>query len=106
MLFMIVEKNFYEGPKESLPKKNQDEKEVAIEKLKTFRRFKASRIRRWNISRQKKILRIQRLGKKLGPVTGESEKEIKIIWAGFSFFHNKNLFFKELMKSCNQPSKS
>jgi hypothetical protein len=97
-------KNFYEGQKEVF-QKNQDEKEVLIEKLKTFGDFKASRIREWNI-KTKEILEIQKAWEKIGPVTRESGKEInKSFWAGFKqFFHNKNLFFKELdeIRATNQ----
>lgn len=97
-------KNFYEGQKEVF-QKNQDEKEVLIEKLKTFGDFKASRIRDWNI-KTKEILEIQKTWEKIGPVTRESGKEInKSFWAGFKqFFHNKNLFFKELdeIRAANQ----
>ena len=97
-------KDFYEGQKEVF-KKNQDEKEVLIEKLKVFGEFKADRIRDWNI-KTKEILEVQKSWEKIGPVTRESGKEInKSFWALFKqFFHNKNLFFKELdeIRATNQ----
>jgi len=97
-------KTFYDGQKEVF-QKNQEEKEVLIEKLKTFADFKATRIRDWNI-KTKEILEIQKTWEKIGPVTRESGKEInKAFWAGFKlFFHNKNLFFKELdeIRATNQ----
>jgi hypothetical protein len=97
-------KDFYEGQKEVF-KKNQDEKELLIEKLKVFGEFKADRIRDWNI-KTKDILEVQKSWEKIGPVTRESGKEInKSFWALFKqFFHNKNLFFKELdeIRATNQ----
>lgn len=97
-------KNFYEGQKEVF-QKNQEEKEALIEKLNTFGEFKAARIREWNL-KTKEILEIQKAWEKIGPVTRESGKEInKSFWAAFKqFFHNKNLFFKELdeIRATNQ----
>ncbi len=97
-------KNFYEGQKEVF-QKNQDEKELLIEKLKVFTDFKAARIRDWNL-KTKEILEIQKAWEKIGPVTRESGKDInKSFWAAFKqFFHNKNLFFKELdeIRATNQ----
>ncbi|MDG1278696.1 MAG: DUF349 domain-containing protein [Algoriphagus sp.] len=97
-------KDFYEGQKEVF-KKNQDEKELLIEKLKVFAEFKADRIRDWN-TKTKEILEVQKTWEKIGPVTRESGKDInKSFWALFKqFFHNKNLFFKELdeIRATNQ----
>ena len=97
-------KDFYEGQKEVF-KVNQDQKEALIETLKTFAEFKADRIRDWN-SKTKEILEIQKKWEKIGPVPRESGKEInKAFWAAFKqFFHNKNLFFKELdeIRATNQ----
>lgn len=97
-------KDFYEGQKEVF-KANQDLKEALIETLKPFADFKADRIRDWNI-KTKEILEIQKNWEKIGPVPRESGKEInKSFWASFKqFFHNKNLFFKELdeIRATNQ----
>ena len=97
-------KEFYDGQKEVF-KKNQDEKEVLIEKLKTFIDYKADRIKDWN-TKTKEILEIQKNWEKIGPVPREAGKEInKTFWAAFKqFFHNKNLFFKELdeIRATNQ----
>lgn len=97
-------KNFYEAQKEVF-QKNQEDKEALIEKLKSFGDFKASRIREWNI-KTKEILEIQKTWGKIGQVPRESGKEInKTFWAAFKqFFHNKNLFFKELdeIRATNQ----
>jgi len=97
-------KDFYEGQKEVF-KVNQDQKEALIETLKPFAEFKADRIRDWN-SKTKEILDIQKKWEKIGPVPRESGKDInKSFWATFKqFFHNKNLFFKELdeIRATNQ----
>ncbi|MEB2774236.1 DUF349 domain-containing protein [Algoriphagus sp. D3-2-R+10] len=97
-------KDFYEGQKEVF-KVNQDQKEALIEALKPFAEFKADRIRDWNI-KTKEILEVQKSWEKIGPVPRESGKEInKAFWASFKqFFHNKNLFFKELdeIRATNQ----
>lgn len=97
-------KDFYEGQKEVF-KVNQDQKEALIESLKPFAEFHADRIRDWN-SKTKEILDIQKNWQKIGPVPRESGKEInKSFWASFKqFFHNKNLFFKELdeIRAANQ----
>lgn len=99
-------KEFYDGQKEVF-KKNQDDKEVLIETLKTFIDFKADRIKDWN-TKTKEILEIQKNWEKIGPVPRESGKEInKAFWAAFKqFFHNKNLFFKELdeIRATNQAN--
>ncbi len=89
-------KDFYEGQKEVF-KKNQDDKEALIASLKPFADFKADRIKDWN-TKTKEILDIQKAWEKIGPVPREVGKEInKSFWASFKqFFHNKNLFFKEL----------
>ena len=99
-------KEFYDGQKEVF-KKNQDEKEALIETLKTFTDFKADRIKDWN-TKTKEILEIQKNWEKIGPVPREAGKEInKSFWAAFKqFFHNKNMFFKELdeIRSTNQAN--
>ncbi|MDI1323456.1 MAG: DUF349 domain-containing protein [Algoriphagus sp.] len=99
-------KDFYDGQKEVF-KKNQDEKEALIEILKTFMDFKADRIKDWN-TKTKEILEIQKNWEKIGPVPREAGKEInKAFWAAFKqFFHNKNLFFKELdeIRASNQAN--
>lgn len=99
-------KEFYDGQKEVF-KKNQDDKEALIETLKGFTEFKADRIKDWN-TKTKEILEIQRNWEKIGPVPREAGKEInKAFWAAFKqFFHNKNLFFKELdeIRATNQAN--
>ena len=97
-------KDFYEGQKEVF-KENQEKKEALIASLSDYVEFKASRIRDWN-NKTKEILEIQKAWEKIGPVPRESGKEInKSFWAAFKqFFHNKNLFFKELdeVRAANQ----
>jgi hypothetical protein len=97
-------KDFFEGQKEVF-KQNQTEKEALIAHLVTFADFKADRIKDWN-TKTKEILEIQKTWEKIGPVTKEAGKEInKAFWAAFKhFFHNKNLFFKELdeIRATNQ----
>lgn len=97
-------KDFYEGQKEVF-KENQEKKEALIASLSDYVEFKASRIRDWN-NKTKEILEIQKAWEKIGPVPRESGKEInKSFWAAFKqFFHNKNLFFRELdeVRAANQ----
>jgi hypothetical protein len=97
-------KDFYEGQKE-VYLQNQAEKEALIVQLTAFVDFKADRIKDWN-SKTKEILDIQKTWEKIGPVTKEAGKEInKAFWAAFKhFFHNKNMFFKELdeIRATNQ----
>jgi hypothetical protein len=97
-------KEFYDGQKEVF-KSNQTEKEQLIEQLAPFADFKADRIKDWN-TKTKEILEIQKKWEKVGPVPKEAGKEInKAFWAAFKhFFHNKNLFFKELdeIRATNQ----
>lgn len=99
-------KEFYEDQKEVF-KKNQDDKEALIEILKSFIDFKADRIKDWN-TKTKEILEIQKNWEKIGPVPREAGKDInKAFWAAFKqFFHNKNLFFKELdeIRATNQAN--
>lgn len=99
-------KEFYDGQKEVF-KKNQEDKEALIEILKGFMEFKADRIKDWN-TKTKEILEIQKNWEKIGPVPREAGKEInKAFWASFKqFFHNKNLFFKELdeIRATNQAN--
>jgi hypothetical protein len=97
-------KDFYEGQKEVF-KQNQTEKETLIAQLVTYADYKADRIKDWN-TKTKEILEIQKAWEKIGPVTKEAGKEInKAFWAAFKhFFHNKNMFFKELdeIRATNQ----
>jgi hypothetical protein len=97
-------KEFFEGQKEVF-KQNQTEKEALIAQLAPFAEFKADRIKDWN-TKTKEILEVQRAWEKIGPVPKEAGKEInKAFWAAFKhFFHNKNLFFKELdeIRATNQ----
>lgn len=97
-------KEFFEGQKEVF-KKNQTEKDALIQLLAPFADFKADRIKDWN-TKTKEILDIQKAWEKIGPVPKEAGKEInKAFWAAFKhFFHNKNLFFKELdeIRATNQ----
>jgi hypothetical protein len=97
-------KEYYEGQKEVF-QKNQIEKEKLIKTLEAFSDFKAERIKDWN-SKTKEILEIQKAWEKIGPVPKEAGKEVnKSFWTAFkNFFHNKNLFFKELdeIRATNQ----
>jgi hypothetical protein len=97
-------KEFFDGQKEVF-KANQTEKERLIGLLAPFAEFKADRIKDWN-TKTKEILEIQKNWEKVGPVPKEAGKEInKAFWAAFKhFFHNKNLFFKELdeIRATNQ----
>jgi len=89
-------KEFYEGQKEAL-KHNLELKEGLIEKLAAYKEFSASKIKDWNV-KTKEVLAIQKEWEASGPVPREFGKEInKKFWGLFKhFFHNKNLFFKEL----------
>ncbi|WP_291784069.1 DUF349 domain-containing protein [Cecembia sp.] len=89
-------KEFYEGQKEVL-KENLEKKESLIGKLDEFKDFSASRIKEWNI-KTKEVLEIQKAWEASGPVPREFGKDVnKRFWGLFKqFFHNKNLFFKEL----------
>ncbi|TFV97659.1 DUF349 domain-containing protein [Algoriphagus kandeliae] len=89
-------KVYYDSQKEVF-KKNQDEKEALIEKLKGFLEFKGDRIKDWN-TKTKEILEIQKAWEKIGPVPREKGREInKAFWSSFKqFFSHKNQFFKEL----------
>ena len=89
-------KEFFDGQKEVF-KKNQEIKKELIGKLEPFASFKADRIKDWN-TKTKEILDLQKEWEKIGPVPKEVGKDInKGFWAIFKqFFHNKNLFFKEL----------
>ena len=97
-------KEFFEGQKDVL-KKNLEEKEALIVTLTPFGEFKADRIKDWN-SKTKEILELQKAWEKVGALPKESSKEInKAFWTLFKqFFHNKNLFFKELddIRATNQ----
>lgn len=97
-------KDFFEGQKE-VYKVNQTEKENLIAQLVPYADFKADRIKDWN-SKTKEILELQKAWEKIGPVPKEAGKDInKAFWAAFKqFFHNKNVFFKELdeIRATNQ----
>ncbi|GGF48246.1 DUF349 domain-containing protein [Echinicola rosea] len=89
-------KAYYESQKEVF-KENQTKKEELIHKLDDFKDFKANRIKEWNV-KTKEILSIQKEWEAIGPVPRECGREInRGFWGAFKqFFHNKNLFFKEL----------
>ena len=97
-------KEFFDGQKEVV-KKNLVEKEALIVLLTPFGEFKADRIKDWN-TKTKEILEIQKAWEKIGAIPKESGKDInKAFWSVFKqFFHNKNLFFKELdeVRASNQ----
>ena len=97
-------KEFFDGQKDVI-KKNLAEKEVLIVSLTPFGEYKADRIKDWN-TKTKEILEIQKAWEKIGAIPKESGKEInKAFWTLFKqFFHNKNLFFKELdeVRAANQ----
>ncbi|WP_460543247.1 DUF349 domain-containing protein, partial [Echinicola sediminis] len=89
-------KAYYESQKEVF-KENQSKKEALIGKLEEYKDFKANRIKEWN-AKTKEILEIQKEWEAIGPVPRECGREInRAFWGHFKqFFHNKNLFFKEL----------
>lgn len=89
-------KDYYEDQKEVF-KVNLDAKQRLIEKLEAIQHFKSDKIREWN-SKTKEVLEIQKEWESIGAVPKEHGKEInRAFWGLFkSFFHNKNLFFKEL----------
>lgn len=97
-------KEFYEGQKDVI-KSNLAEKEALIAVLKPFGDYKGDRIKDWN-TKTKEILEIQKSWEKIGAIPKESGKEVnKAFWSLFKqFFHNKNLFFKELdeVRAVNQ----
>ena len=97
-------KEFFDGQKDVI-KKNLVEKEALIGTLVPFGEYKADRIKDWN-TKTKEILEIQKAWEKIGAIPKESGKEInKTFWTLFKqFFHNKNLFFKELdeVRAANQ----
>ena len=97
-------KEFFDGQKDVV-KKNLAEKEELILKLTSFGQYKGDRIKDWN-TKTKEILEIQKVWEKIGAIPKESGKEInKAFWSLFKqFFHNKNLFFKELddVRASNQ----
>ncbi len=97
-------KEFFDGQKEVV-KKNLVEKEALIVLLTPFGEFKADRIKDWNTKTQE-ILEIQKAWEKIGAIPKEAGKDInKAFWSLFKqFFHNKNLFFKELdeVRASNQ----
>jgi len=89
-------KDYYEDQKEVFMR-NLEAKQELISKLESYKDFKADRIRDWN-NKTKEVLDIQKQWEAIGPVPKESGKEInRSFWSLFkNFFHNKNLFFKEL----------
>ncbi len=97
-------KEFFDGQKEVI-KKNLIEKEALIVLLTPFGQYKADRIKDWN-TKTKEILEIQKAWEKIGAIPKEAGKDInKAFWTLFKqFFHNKNLFFKELdeVRALNQ----
>jgi hypothetical protein len=97
-------KVFFDGQKEVI-KKNLTEKEALISLLTPFGAYKADRIKDWN-TKTKEILEIQKSWEKIGAIPKEAGKDInKAFWSLFKqFFHNKNLFFKELdeVRASNQ----
>lgn len=97
-------KEFFDGQKDVI-KKNLSEKEALIVSLTPFGEYKADRIKDWN-TKTKEILEIQKAWERIGAIPKESGKEInKTFWTLFKqFFHNKNLFFKELdeVRAANQ----
>jgi len=97
-------KEFFEGQKDII-KNNLAEKEALIVSLTPFGEYKADRIKDWN-TKTKEILEIQKAWEKIGAIPKESGKEVnKSFWSLFKqFFHNKNLFFKELdeVRAANQ----
>ena len=97
-------KEFYEGQKDVI-KTNLAEKEALIVRLTPFGEYKGDRIKDWN-TKTKEILELQKSWEKIGAIPKESGKEInKAFWSLFKqFFHNKNLFFKELdeVRAANQ----
>jgi len=97
-------KEFFDGQKDVI-KKNLADKEALIVTLTPFGEYKADRIKDWN-TKTKEILEIQKAWEKIGAIPKESGKEInKSFWTLFKqFFHNKNLFFKELdeVRAANQ----
>jgi len=97
-------KEFFDGQKDVI-KKNLVEKEALIVTLAPFGEYKADRIKDWN-TKTKEILEIQKAWEKIGAIPKESGKDInKAFWTLFKqFFHNKNLFFKELdeVRAANQ----
>jgi hypothetical protein len=97
-------KEFFDGQKEVV-KKNLIEKEALIVLLTPFGEYKADRIKDWN-TKTKEILEIQKSWEKIGAIPKEAGKDVnKAFWSLFKqFFHNKNLFFKELdeVRATNQ----
>ncbi|MGY6521186.1 MAG: DUF349 domain-containing protein [Mongoliitalea sp.] len=89
-------KEFYEDQKGKL-KENLVIKEALIQKIATYKDFSATKIKEWN-NKTKEVLSIQKEWEAAGPVPREMGKEVnKQFWGYFKdFFHNKNMFFKEL----------
>lgn len=89
-------KEFYEDQKGKL-KENLVIKEALIQKIAAFKDFSATKIKEWN-NKTKEVLSVQKEWEAAGPVPREMGKEVnKQFWGYFKdFFHNKNMFFKEL----------
>lgn len=89
-------KEYYENQKGTLIE-NLEKKEALIQKLETFKDYKASKIKDWNV-KTKEVLALQKDWEAVGPVPRENGKEVnKQFWGLFKqFFQNKNHFFKEL----------
>lgn len=89
-------KEFYEDQKGKL-KENLVIKEALIQKIAAYKDFSATKIKEWN-NKTKEVLSVQKEWEAAGPVPREMGKEVnKQFWGYFKdFFHNKNMFFKEL----------
>ncbi|MCH7400431.1 DUF349 domain-containing protein [Belliella kenyensis] len=89
-------KEYFESQK-GVYLQNLELKKQLIEKLEPFKNFHATKIKEWNI-KTKEVLAIQKEWEAIGPIPKEEGREVnKDFWGTFKqFFHNKNLFFKEL----------
>ena len=89
-------KDFYDSQKE-VYKENLKKKEAIVDKLDKYKTYSSPKIKEWNTI-TKEVLDIQKEWEGVGPVSKEAAKEInKKFWSLFKqFFHNKNVFFKEL----------
>jgi len=89
-------KEYFDDQKVVL-KGNLDIKLALIEKLDTFKDFRAERIKDWN-AKTKEMLAIQKEWEIVGPVPKENGRDInRTFWGQFKqFFTHKNHFFKEL----------
>jgi hypothetical protein len=89
-------KDFYETQKVKYGE-NLSLKESLIQKLEAYKGFNSTKIKEWN-SATKEVLTLQKDWEAVGSVPKEVGRNInKKFWGAFKqFFHNKNLFFKEL----------